>query len=78
MSSWSLPVLLASLHDDIQHRLQTTRKSFGHPDAKGDASEAVWLEMLKTYLPERYRADKAYVVDSMGAFSDRGCPKFCV
>ena len=71
MSSWSLPVLLASLHDDIQHRLQTTRKSFGHPDAKGDASEAVWLELLKTYLPERYRADKAYVVDSKGAFSDQ-------
>lgn len=71
MSSWSLPVLLASLHDDIQHRLQTTRKSFGHPGAKGDASEAVWLELLKTYLPERYRADKAYVVDSKGAFSDQ-------
>lgn len=71
MSGWSLPVLLASLHDDIQHRLQTTRKSFGHPDAKGDASEAVWLELLKTYLPERYRADKAYVVDSKGAFSDQ-------
>ena len=27
--------------------------------------------MLKTYLPERYRADKAYVVDSKGAFSDQ-------
>lgn len=71
MSGWSLPVLLGSLHDDIQHRLQTARKSFGHPDAKGDASEAVWLELLKTYLPERYRADKAYVVDSKGAFSDQ-------
>jgi len=71
MSGWSLPDLLASLHDDIQHRLQTARKSFGHPDAKGDASEAVWLELLNTYLPKRYRADKAYVVDSKGAFSDQ-------
>lgn len=71
MSGWSLPILLASLHDDIQHRLQTARKSFGHPDAKGDSSEAIWLELLKTYLPERYRADKAYVVDSKGAFSDQ-------
>lgn len=71
MRGWSLPVLLASLHDDIQHRLRTTRQSFGHPDAKGDASEAVWLELLKTYLPERYRVDKAYVVDSKGAFSDQ-------
>ena len=71
MSSWSLPVLLASLHDDIQQRLQLSRKSFGHPNAKGDSSEAVWLSLLKTYLPERYRADKAYVVDSKGEFSDQ-------
>jgi hypothetical protein len=71
MSGWSLPVLLASLHEDIQQRLQTARKSFGHPDAKGDASEGVWLDLLKTYLPERYRADKAYVVDSNGTFSDQ-------
>ncbi|TAG75758.1 MAG: hypothetical protein EAZ24_09855 [Burkholderiales bacterium] len=71
MSNWSLPALLASLHEDIQHRLHTARKSFGHPDAKGDSSEGVWLDLLKTYLPERYRADKAYVVDSQGSFSDQ-------
>lgn len=71
MSDWSLPILLASLHEDIQHRLHTTRKSFGHANAKGEASEEVWLDLLKTYLPERYRADKAYVVDSMGAFSNQ-------
>jgi len=71
MSNWSLPVLLASLHDDIQNRLQIARKSFAHPGTKGDASEGVWLEMLKTYLPERYRVDKAFVVDSMGVFSEQ-------
>ncbi|MDR2011890.1 MAG: hypothetical protein LBQ20_02325 [Rhodanobacter sp.] len=71
MSDWSLPVLLANLHDDIQRRLQITRQSFAHPGAKGDASEGVWLEMLKTYLPERYRADKAFVVDSKGVFSEQ-------
>lgn len=71
MSVWSLPVLLGMLHDDIQHRLQISRKSFGHPNAQGDASEAVWLELLKSYLPKRYRADRAYVVDSKGFFSDQ-------
>ncbi|WP_300453236.1 DUF6602 domain-containing protein [Accumulibacter sp.] len=71
MSDWSLPVLLANLHDDIQNRLQIARKSFAHPGAKGDASEGVWLEMLSTYLPERYRADKAFVVDSKGVFSEQ-------
>ena len=45
------------------------RGSFGHGGTKGDASEAVWLELLQGYLPERYRAAGAHVVDSKGAFS---------
>jgi hypothetical protein len=44
---------------------------FGHPVTKGDASESVWLELLKTYLPKRYQAAKATVVDSAGVFSDQ-------
>ena len=71
MTEWSLSKLLESLHKDIQHRLETVRASMGHPGAKGDASENVWLELLGKYLPQRYRAKKAYVVDSNGAFSDQ-------
>lgn len=71
MTGWSLPVLLAGLHDDIQQRLERSRKSFGHTGTKGDASENVWLELLQTYLPQRYQAAKAHVVDSKGTFSDQ-------
>lgn len=71
MSAWSLSKLLAGLHDDIEHRLRMARASFGHPVTKGDASEGVWLELLKTYLPQRYQAAKATVVDSAGSFSDQ-------
>jgi hypothetical protein len=71
MNEWSLSGLLTNLHNDIQSRLQITRNSFAHPGTKGDASEAVWLDMLRTYLPQRYRADKASVVDSNGVFSDQ-------
>jgi len=69
MSDWSLTVLLASLHNDIERRLQAAREAFGHPVTKGDASEHVWLELLKKYLPHRYEAAKAHVVDSHGNFS---------
>jgi hypothetical protein len=69
--TWSLPQLLASLHDDIEQRLTIARKSFSHPEAKGDASEGVWLELFDTYLPKRYSALKAYVVDSKGDFSQQ-------
>jgi hypothetical protein len=71
MSDWSLPRILAGLHDDIQRRLETVRATFGHPVTKGDASEKVWLELLQNYLPRRYEAAKAHVVDSAGVFSDQ-------
>ncbi len=71
MSTWSLPLLLAGLHDDIERRLATARKSFAHSPTKGDASESVWLDLLTTYLPQRYRATTAHVVDSEGNFSDQ-------
>jgi hypothetical protein len=71
MTTWSLSQLLAGLHDDIQQRLETVRKSFGHPGTKGDASEKVWLQLLETYLPHRYQAATAHVVDSRGAFSEQ-------
>jgi hypothetical protein len=71
MTDWSLSQLLAGLHNDIQQRLETVRKSFGHPVTKGDASEKVWLELLQTYLPQRYQAATAHVVDSKDMFSDQ-------
>jgi hypothetical protein len=71
MSTWSLSQLLAGLHDDIQNRLDISRKSFGHPVTKGDASETVWLALLQSYLPQRYQAATAHVVDSEGKFSDQ-------
>lgn len=71
MSAWSLSQLLESLHEDIQQRLATVRKTFNHPGTKGDASENVWISLLETYLPKRYQAAKAHVVDSQGAFSQQ-------
>ena len=68
---WSLPQLLAGLHDDIEQRLSIARKSFAHPGTKGDASEHVWLELLQNYLPQRYQAATAHVVDSEGKFSEQ-------
>ena len=69
--SWSLPQLLSGLHEDIEARLSLARKAFAHAPTKGDASEHVWLELLKNYLPQRYSAETAHVVDSEGNFSEQ-------
>ena len=71
MADWSLEVILSSLHEDIQRRLSAAREAFAHPVSKGDASEKIWLELLQTYLPERYQVAKAFVVDSQGKFSEQ-------
>jgi hypothetical protein len=71
MNDWSLVKLLASLHDDIENRLAIARKTFAHPGTKGDASEQVWTKLLQNYLPQRYQAATAHVVDSNGAFSEQ-------
>ncbi|WP_282611015.1 DUF6602 domain-containing protein [Pelagibius sp. Alg239-R121] len=71
MSDWSLKDVLSGLHDDIQSRLETIRKTMPHPVSKGDASERVWNELFNTYLPARYKSDKAHVVDSEGTISQQ-------
>jgi len=71
VSEWSLKQLLTGLHDEIQRRLETARQSLAHPGTKGDATEGVWLDLLNTYLPKRYQAARAHVVDSKGSFSDQ-------
>ena len=71
MTDWSLARLLANLHSEIERKLDTVRQTFGHSVAKGDASEKVWLELLQNYLPKRYQAATAFVVDSNNQFSDQ-------
>jgi hypothetical protein len=71
MNDWSLAHLLSGLHDEIERRLSVAREAFAHPGTKGDASERVWLELFQTYLPRRYQAESAHIVDSEGVFSDQ-------
>ncbi len=68
---WSLSTMLSEVHRDIEHRLAAVRDSLGHPTALGSASEHVWLDLLTTYLPRRYKAASGHIVDSRGQFSDQ-------
>lgn len=69
MSGVSLAGLLEHLHAGVEDELTRARKALAHPTEKGDASEAVWIDLLRTYLPTRYAVCKAHVVDSTGRFS---------
>ena len=51
--------------------LEAERAMIGHSRTKGAASELQWLAMLRKYLPERYCADSAFILDSDGQISEQ-------
>jgi hypothetical protein len=50
--------------------LARTNASIWHPGAKGTATELRWKDVFTTYLPMRYNAAKAFIVDCTGKQSD--------
>ncbi len=70
-TQWSLLKLMEGLHQRVERDLHIARQSFGHPGAMGDASQAVWIRLLQSYLPERYHTQSATLVDSCGHFSEQ-------
>lgn len=63
--------LLVSLQKKLSVTLQSNRETLCHSVAKGDATEDEWLCLLKNHLPNRYQADKAFVIDSQGKQSEQ-------
>jgi len=58
---------------DVFHRVQqemlaqlSVGRLFEHASSAGHASEHHWLELFARYLPQRYRAAPAFVIDSTG------------
>ncbi|WP_288318866.1 DUF6602 domain-containing protein [Xylanibacter caecicola] len=66
-----LKELFIGLQNQMQISLNVNRKFIGHPGSKGDATEQHWIEFLRTYLPDRYKVDKAIVIDSTGNVSEQ-------
>ncbi len=69
MSSYLLTKALAGLHNNIQQELESIGESLSHSGSKGKASEGVWNNLFNKYLPSRYKANQAHVVDSKGKSS---------
>lgn len=61
--------LFGSLQNQMVAQLNTNREFILHSGSKGDSLENVWIEWLRSYLPNRYCVDKAIVIDSNGSLS---------
>ena len=63
--------LFHGLQQQMLISLKLNREFIGHPSSKGDATEQHWIEFLRAYLPDRYKVDKAIVIDSTGNVSEQ-------
>jgi hypothetical protein len=65
-----LPHLLRLHQTKLLADLQISREAFENAEAKGDATEFEWRELIEGFLPKRYQATDAFVLDCEGNVSD--------
>lgn len=71
MPEIDLSGLYAEMQKEMLQKLQTGAFSVIHPGTKGDNTEANWIKWFQEYLPERYKVDKAIIIDSSGKQSQQ-------
>jgi hypothetical protein len=62
---------LIDVEDAFIHDLKRRQKSITHDGTMGDATEDSWIELMRDYLPARYRVSKAFAVDHLGHTTDQ-------
>jgi hypothetical protein len=63
--------IFLGLQTEMAAALETAKKNILHAPTIGAATELRWLKMFQAYLPERYKADQAFVLDSQGRCSEQ-------
>lgn len=71
MKKVNLENIFMNLQKQMIAKLSADKEIIIHPGTKGDASELNWLKMLDTYLPKRYKVDRAFILDSEGDLSEQ-------
>jgi hypothetical protein len=67
----NLSKIFRELQVQMLSHLHTTQATVTHSGTKGGATETQWLDMFRRYLPQRYCADRAFVLDCDGTLSDQ-------
>ena len=69
-----VPNPLRSIASNVQKKLLADlgeASAIKHSTTKGDNAESVWIELLRKYLPVRFRVDSAIIIDSTGETSEQ-------
>jgi len=65
-----LRYILAHHQKALLAGLQASRAILENAEAKGDAAEFQWTELIEKFLPRRYQASAAFVLDADGEVSE--------
>lgn len=71
MGKIDMLVLFKGLQEAMQSKLSLARSVNTHNGEMGEAAEEKWRKFLRKYLPQRYKVDKAMIVDHTGSVSDQ-------
>lgn len=69
--SISLKEVFSGVQKQMIEKMESDRKTIPHAPTLGDEGESNWLEIFQNYLPKRYQAEKAFVIDSEGKISQQ-------
>ena len=67
----NLTDLFQGFQTQMINKLSNNRAIIQHPAEKGAATEFEWIEWFNNYLPKRYRATSAFIIDSENNISDQ-------
>jgi hypothetical protein len=63
--------MFGGLQEEMLTKMRTARETIGHAPTMGDEGEEEWIALFQHFLPKRYQADKAFVVDCHGRLSQQ-------
>jgi hypothetical protein len=66
----SIKTLFSKLDDQMRANLEAAR-ILHHPGVKGSCTESCWIDYFNSYLPSRYYALSAFVIDHAGDKSEQ-------
>jgi hypothetical protein len=62
--------LYRALEDELRAQREVRRLAHKNAEARGDAAEEIWIDLLASHLPHRYQVGKGIVIDADGRESD--------
>lgn len=69
-TAW-LKQAFANVQIGLRNQMALATQSISHAGTMGSVNEDHWLELLRSYLPNRYEVDTGIIIDSKGNRSDQ-------